>query len=608
MAHKLLLSFFVLFIVCLNAEAYDFEDNGIYYRISNEYHRTVAVTYKDCTWDSNQKTHIYENDYKGDVRIPSAVIYDSIQYSVTSIDYYAFSGCDSLTGITIPSSVVGINSRAFDGCTALKSLILPDSIEYYKDKNTGIKLFCNRGSATLLALWNENIVPLDISSQKELTPPYISVSKTTQTTITVTLSNRYNEYDYYYNDYYISWGYYQSKSRKLEPNNNSYTVNNIKPVDDWTTRKTYIYVRSKDNDNGIGASASIATNFNTQPLFPSIKVTNKTASSAHIECDYVKGDAKVKTQTLFITANGNKQSFDNTSSAAITGCDPNSTIKVTYRLDFNDEVSIYVDRTLYTEALTLKTLPPKVVSAGNVIIQATANLDEEESNVGFEWRRTDWTNDFPSNTGSAYIYDGKMEGYIRNLYTEKLWKYRPYYESDSGNRYYGDWVGIDPTNTSYFEPTVHTYANANVSDNNARVRGYAQRGTDNVVSRGFVYWKSGAASSPSVVSATQIPENAVTVEATGTIMEATLSGLDFNSTYSYTAFVKTSENETFYGNEQTISITEDPEGVFSTTTETKKTTNPIGIYDLNGRKLAEPQRGINVIRYKDGTAKKMVVK
>ena len=32
------------------------------------------------------------------------------------------------------------------------------------------------------------------------------------------------------------------------------------------------------------------------------------------------------------------------------------------------------------------------------------------------------------------------------------------------------------------------------------------------------------------------------------------------------------------------------------------------LYDLSGRKLSKPQRGINIIRNNDGTAKKVVVK
>ena len=92
-------------------------------------------------------------------------------------------------------------------------------------------------------------------------------------------------------------------------------------------------------------------------------------------------------------------------------------------------------------ALVLNTQQPKVISAGNVIVAAKSNLDDEEEKDGFEWRRTDWTDDFASNTGTAYLFDGMMEGYIRNLYTEKLWKYRPYYESADGQRYCGEWVG-----------------------------------------------------------------------------------------------------------------------------------------------------------------------
>ena len=123
---------------------------------------------------------------------------------------------------------------------------------------------------------------------------------------------------------------------------------------------------------------------------------------------------------------------------------------------------------VWTSNIVLKAQIPKVVFEGNVIVAAETNVDSTEENLGFEWRRTDWTDDFPSNTGIAYLYEGTMEGYIRNLNTDKLWKFRPYYLSDSGTYYYGDWMGLDPTNTSYFEPTVHTYAKIEVEGNIVR--------------------------------------------------------------------------------------------------------------------------------------------
>lgn len=246
---------------------------------------------------------------------------------------------------------------------------------------------------------------------------------------------------------------------------------------------------------------------------------------------------------------------------------------------------------------------------GNVIVSATSNLDDAEENVGFEWRRTDWTNDFASNTAEAYLFDGTMEGYIRNLYAEKLWKYRPYYEAGDGTRYYGEWVGIDPTNTSYFEPTVHTYASVKVAGSTAEVKGYVQRGTDDVAEQGFAYWKAetGAKGREEAHRIASIPSDATTVVARGKVMTATLTGLEAGTDYSYAAYVITDEGETFYGEEQTFR-TEVATGIEDTTTGAVRKVMPQGIFDLNGRRLNEMQPGLNIIRMSDGTVKKVWMK
>lgn len=50
----------------------------------------------------------------------------------------------------------------------------------------------------------------------------------------------------------------------------------------------------------------------------------------------------------------------------------------------------------------------------------------------------------------------------------------------------------------------------------------------------------------------------------------------------------------------------DPDGIGATLNNKGQMINDI--YDLNGRKLAEPQKGINIIRYSDGTSRKVLIK
>ena len=57
--------------------------------------------------------------------------YDYNDYYYTSDDVigdYAFSGCSSLTSLTLPSSVTSIGGHAFSGCSSLTSLTLPSSV------------------------------------------------------------------------------------------------------------------------------------------------------------------------------------------------------------------------------------------------------------------------------------------------------------------------------------------------------------------------------------------------------------------------------------------------------------------------------------------------
>ncbi|MDO4995351.1 MAG: leucine-rich repeat protein, partial [Bacteroidales bacterium] len=47
-------------------------------------------------------------------------------YNVTSIGYYAFLDCSSLTSVTISEGVTSIGGRAFYQCSSLTSVTIPE--------------------------------------------------------------------------------------------------------------------------------------------------------------------------------------------------------------------------------------------------------------------------------------------------------------------------------------------------------------------------------------------------------------------------------------------------------------------------------------------------
>ena len=65
------------------------------------------------------KKYLEENSGKFKVEIPEGV---------TSIDWHTFSGCTSLTEITLPGTFTSIGNSAFRGCTSLKTINIPQNV------------------------------------------------------------------------------------------------------------------------------------------------------------------------------------------------------------------------------------------------------------------------------------------------------------------------------------------------------------------------------------------------------------------------------------------------------------------------------------------------
>ncbi|MCD7827359.1 MAG: leucine-rich repeat domain-containing protein [Clostridiales bacterium] len=92
----------------LTAFAAPYEYGYLAYIVSNK-----EVTIIDCNTSISEKCTIPET-LSG--------------YPVTKIGDYAFSGCESLTSITIPDNVTSIGDGAFDNCTSLESITIPSGV------------------------------------------------------------------------------------------------------------------------------------------------------------------------------------------------------------------------------------------------------------------------------------------------------------------------------------------------------------------------------------------------------------------------------------------------------------------------------------------------
>ena len=122
----LLLAFLLCNVFYAYAADYycDFSVNGIYYQFIPGKTNEVAVSY------DNYETGRYGGNwtnYKGNITVPAAVVYNSVTYKVTAVSSHAFSEC-SVTSVSLPNTITSIGAAAFLDCTQLYSITLPQSV------------------------------------------------------------------------------------------------------------------------------------------------------------------------------------------------------------------------------------------------------------------------------------------------------------------------------------------------------------------------------------------------------------------------------------------------------------------------------------------------
>lgn len=244
----------------------------------------------------------------------------------------------------------------------------------------------------------------------------------------------------------------------------------------------------------------------------------------------------------------------------VTGCEPESYIYAGYAVMVKNgsETKLYYyspSKSKQLPALTLETVAEAKATSNTVaLICATTNIDDEEANTGFEWRRYDAPDLVPSSKANCPVVDGIMTGALRNLSASTYYKFRPFYKAESGKTWYGEWSAFGTADAYvYFDPTVRTYAAVCHDENSATVSGFIIAGSDDIKEQGFEYWKrDDAYATAKHTTATTDDNTHQTVVATGQRMSAILQNLEPNTTYIVRAYV-TTEHGTTYGEEQIFS-------------------------------------------------------
>ena len=104
-----------------------------------------------------------EDKYTGDIVIPRSVKYNGSTYAVTDIGEEAFYYCNGLTSVTIPRSITSIDERAFHGCGDLLSLAVESGNLIY-DSREGCNAIIETASKTLIAGGRNSFIPDGITS------------------------------------------------------------------------------------------------------------------------------------------------------------------------------------------------------------------------------------------------------------------------------------------------------------------------------------------------------------------------------------------------------------------------------------------------------------
>lgn len=344
----------------------------------------------------------------------------------------------------------------------------------------------------------------------------------------------------------------------------------------------------------------------TEGLIFDITLKNLSPSSAEISVDYNQGDAVNCIRKIEILFDGE---IINKKEAIFTGLIPEGTYdtsfiaEIYYGKDFG-KTTEYGHISFTTPKLEIKCEVPRNVNPTTSILAAQTNLADCETGVGFEWKKYDAPASLAPSSGYGILYDGRLEGRVLNLQSDKYYNCRAFYEDADKDRYYSDWVTFDPSDFSYFDPVIHSYDVSEITATSACLNGMMMPGSDEVLSQGFEIRRADSGKTVSLYS--RMSDIVETIFTQGLRFKATAANLEPSTTYICRSFVKTSR-ETYYGEEVTFTTIAPTSGI-----EDVNMTEPereiVAYYNLQGYRIEKPSTGIVIVKYSDGSTSKILIK
>ena len=422
----------------------------------------------------------------------------TIPNSVTSIDGSIFSDCSGLTSVTIPNSVTSVGWGAFRNCSGLTSVTIPSSVT-----SIGYEAFYNCSGLTSVTIPN-SVTSIDsrafygCSGLKSIIIPN-----------GVTSIGGYTFYGC-------------SGLKSIIIGNNVTSIASVFPN---CNNIQEAILSQTAYENGIPASVTKFTTYSKNPM--RVEVVSKGVVSV-----------TMKIYPIDDLGNTNENNFYTVTTSGQT---PGQYIK--WKLD-DENYGIISEKTEGT--LTLETQPAQPTSTTKARLIATVNEADDDQHYGFEWLRYDAPQEMPANKVSAPLYEGRIIGSLGGLNPDVYYKYRPFYKSDTGEVFYGEWIPFLTGDANvFFEPETHTKEAYGVTATGAQLTGVWIEGTEDIQEKGFEYWTVSGNKTRGVSS------DVMTIVVSGNTMTATLEGLEGGTEYGYRSYVKTASG-TKYGEDMTF--------------------------------------------------------